>query len=158
MRAIVVGSVGILLGFAAVVAASSAAPDACEPARCAAQAAIAQDCPCDAAATHGRHVSCVAHVVKRLVAAGTVPVNCKGKVVRCAAKSTCGKPGFVTCYIPTDTCNLTTGTCTSNPALPCLVDADCGTRCKTKSAPEICVQAGGAVGAPGSCCASCATP
>src|SRR5262249_57130076 len=95
----------------------------CEPARCAAQAAIIAQCPsCDDASNHGRFVSCVAHVVKTLVDDGTVPGNCKGAVVRCAARSTCGKPGFVRCLFPTDTCvvNPATGlgTCATNPPLP----------------------------------------
>jgi hypothetical protein len=39
----------------------------CEPARCAAQAAIIAQCPsCDDASNHGRFVSCMAHVVKSL--------------------------------------------------------------------------------------------
>ena len=80
-------------------------------------------CSCDGADNHGRFVSCVAHVVKDLVADGTVPVNCKGKVVSCAAKSTCGKPGFVRCLFPTDTCVVDPvtllGTCAENPALAC---------------------------------------
>jgi hypothetical protein len=62
----------------------------CEPARCAVQAALEAECPCTAASNHGRHVSCVAHVVKRLADEGTIPVNCKGKIKRCAARSVCG--------------------------------------------------------------------
>jgi hypothetical protein len=135
----------------------------CEPARCAAQAAIIAKCPsCDDASNHGRFVSCVAHVVKTLVADGTVPGNCKGAVVRCAARSTCGKPGFVRCLFPTDTCvvNPTTGlgTCANNPALACVTDLDCGAKCKTKSSADLCTGHGGTVGGSGNCCASCASP
>ena len=138
--------------------ATAERPD-CEPARCAVQAAIARECTCDSATNHGRYVSCVAHVVKDLVANGTVPVNCKGKVVRCAAKSTCGKPGFVRCLFPTDTCVVDPvtllGTCAENPALACVTDLDCGARCKTKSSSDRCTDRGGIVGGTGSCCATC---
>jgi len=135
----------------------------CEPARCAAQAAIARECPsCDAADNHGRYVSCVAHIVKRLVGDGTVPGNCKGKVVSCAARSTCGKPGFVRCLFPTDTCVVDPvtglGTCAANPALACITDLDCGAKCKTKSSSDRCTTGGGIVGGSGTCCASCASP
>jgi hypothetical protein len=128
----------------------------CEPARCLAQSAIAQQCPaCAEASNHGAYVSCVAHVVRSLAANGTIPINCKGKVTRCAAKSICGKPGFVTCHIPTDECDLTTGTCVNDPTLTCLVDLDCGSKCKIKSTGERCEQRGGTVGSENSCCANC---
>src|SRR5215467_2245737 len=135
----------------------------CEPARCAAQAAIIAQCPsCDDASNHGRFVSCVAHVVKTLVDDGTVPGNCKGAVVRCAARSTCGKPGFVRCLFPTDTCVVDPatglGTCGANPALACVTDLDCGAKCKTKSSSDRCTTRGGIVGGSGTCCASCASP
>jgi hypothetical protein len=54
-------------------------------------------CDCAGAANHGGYVRCVAHAVKAGVKAGTVPKAFSGGIVRCAAKSTCGKPGFVTC-------------------------------------------------------------
>ena len=132
----------------------------CEPARCAAQTAIAARCPsCDGADNHGRYVSCVARIVRELVADGTVPVNCKGKVVRCAAKSTCGKPGFVRCLFPTDTCVVDSvtllGTCAETPTLACVTDLDCGAKCKTKSSSDRCTARGGIVGGTGSCCATC---
>jgi len=137
------------------------AKDDCEPARCAAQAAIAAQCPsCDAADNHGRYVSCVARVIKKLVP-DTVPVNCKGAIVRCAARSTCGKPGFVRCLFPTDTCVIDAvtglGTCAANPALACVTDVDCGAKCKTKSSADGCTQRGGILGGTGSCCAACAS-
>jgi hypothetical protein len=135
----------------------------CEPARCAAQAEIIRQCPsCDDATNHGRFVSCVAHVVKTLSADGTIPGNCKGKVVSCAARSTCGKPGFVRCLFPTDTCVIDPatglGTCAANPALACVTDLDCGAKCKTKSSGDRCTLHGGTVAGTGSCCAACASP
>ena len=135
----------------------------CEPARCAAQKAIIEGCPsCDDASNHGRYVSCVAKVVKTLSDDGTIPGNCKGKVVSCAARSTCGKPGFVRCLLPTDTCVINPatglGTCEKNPALACVTDLDCGAKCKTKSSADGCTQHGGTLGGSGTCCAACASP
>jgi hypothetical protein len=122
------------------------------------QAAIAQECTCETATNHGRYVSCVAHVVKRLSQQGLIPTNCKGKVTRCAARSTCGKLEFVTCQIPTDVCDLTTGFCTKDPTLACLTDLDCGAKCKIKSSAERCTAKGGTVGTASNCCASCGSP
>ncbi|HSQ01441.1 MAG TPA: hypothetical protein VL049_29825 [Candidatus Dormibacteraeota bacterium] len=133
----------------------------CEPARCAVQAAIDTQCPCAAATNHGQHVSCVAHVVKKLSADGTIPTQCKGKITRCAARSICGKAGFVTCQIPvTGTCDTTTGTCVENATLTCVIDTDCviGSKCKTKSSGDLCLASGGVVGAGTSCCAACVAP
>src|SRR5882724_3271930 len=143
-------SAALLLAFPAGVFAQAERPD-CEAERCAAQSAISQQCPaCADASNHGRYVSCVAHVVKRTVSPG-----CRGKAIRCAARSTCGKPGFVTCEIPTDTCDTTTGTCTATPTQTCSTDFDCGTRCRIKSSDIRCTAAGGQVGAGTSCCPSC---
>lgn len=133
----------------------------CEAARCAVQAALDTQCPCSAATNHGRHVSCVAHVVNQLSKSGTIPTNCKGKITRCAARSICGKSGFVTCQVPQlGTCDTTTGTCVENTALLCTTDADCvlSTRCHTKHSATACTDAGGVVGAGNSCCADCVVP
>jgi hypothetical protein len=139
----------VTLGLAPHLAAASD----CEAARCAVQAAINQNCPCDSATNHGRYVSCVAHQVKSLV-----PVDCKGKVTRCAARSTCGKAGFVTCTRQRlGTCNLTTGTCVEDPTVVCSSDANCvlGTTCSIKRDSDHCTAAGGSVGTSSTCCASC---
>jgi len=84
-------------------------PD-CEAARCSLQSSI--DSCCSNAKNHGQFVSCVAHAVNAASRDGSIPTNCKGKVTRCAARSTCGKEGFVTC---TPTCDTTTGTCVDDP-------------------------------------------
>jgi hypothetical protein len=133
-------------------------PVDCEPARCAVQSAIQLACPCDGQTNHGRYVSCVAHVVKRLSDEGQIPINCRGKIRRCAARSTCGKAGFVTCRVPVDSCDLGTGTCTGNPAQACATDLDCGSRCSVKRTAELCQALGGVPGASGSCCSNCVTP
>src|SRR5262245_33481224 len=58
-----------------------------------ARAAVVANCPCDPAVSHSYYVSCAAGH------AGAVLVNksCAGAAIRCAARSTCGRPGFVTC-------------------------------------------------------------
>jgi len=64
-------------------------------ARTAADRACAQmGMGCGTAKTHGQYVSCVAHQAK---ANTTLPKECRGAVIKCAARSTCGKTGFVTC-------------------------------------------------------------
>ena len=151
----------ILIALLAVGGQTAAAQTDCESARCAVQAAIDQECPCAAATNHGRHVSCVAHVVKRLSQQGQVPTSCKGRIKRCAARSICGKEGAVTCQKPVlGTCDLTTGTCLENGALLCTSDAECvvGTRCSTKRSTEQCTISGGTVGAGSTCCAECTVP
>jgi len=146
-------SAALVLALPGGIFAQTGPPD-CEAERCAAQAAINRDCPaCSEASNHGRYVSCVAHVVKRTVSPG-----CRGKAVRCAARSTCGKAGFVTCEIPTDTCDLSAGspgTCVGNPSISCTTDFDCGTRCRIKSSDVRCTAAGGRVGASSTCCPAC---
>jgi hypothetical protein len=133
----------------------SAEPTNCDPSRCAAAQAIATECPvCAEASNHGTYVSCVAHTVRDLAAEGSVAINCKGKVTRCAAKSICGKPGFVTCHIPTSECDLTTFTCANDPSVTCATDLDCGFKCKIKSSAERCTQRGGTVSTDTSCCAA----
>jgi hypothetical protein len=57
--------------------------------------------PCASATNHGTYVSCVAGVAKARVTALQLPKTCAGAVKKCASKSTCGKPGFVTCCVTT---------------------------------------------------------
>ena len=154
---------GVLALLAGAVPAFAVKVD-CEPARCAVQATIAADCPCEGAENHGRYVSCVAHVVRRLAAQGDIPINCKGKITKCSARSTCGKPGFVTCLIPTSECIIETGALTgvcadsdndNTTVTICTTDVDCGAKCKVKSSIERCETRGGTVGTATSCCATC---
>jgi hypothetical protein len=138
----------------------------CEAARCAAQDALNRACPCDAARNHGQHVSCVARVLHRLAKDGTIPKNCKGKVQRCAARSTCGKLGFVACEIPEfGTCGTpcaadASTVCCEDAAIPCTADTDCvvSSKCKIKASADRCTAAGGNVGTASTCCADCPTP
>ena len=121
---------------------------------------ILQGCPCTG--NHGQHVSCVAHAVKQAVADGNLDVTCKGKVVRCGARSTCGhKDGFVTCSI-CDPGTCTNGLC-DDGLTACTDSTECAAvlrRCSTKSDASKCQVPGSApagatvVVGNGSCCAA----
>jgi hypothetical protein len=127
-----------------------------EPSYAARAFALAKDrCPCDDTTTHGEHVRCVA----REIADDDLLGNCRGRVKRCAARSTCGKrTGFVTC------CLARPGWCRADlcqdGATPCSGAADCppSNRCSLKSSAELCIARGGSPGT-GSCCdATCGLP
>src|SRR6266852_9508434 len=85
---------------------------------------------------HGGYVSCVAHVASDLVTANMLPKSCKGAVKKCAAHSTCGTPGAVTC---------------------CLTTAK-GTKCKIKKDAASCSAKSGTAGSCASCCDACPPP
>src|SRR5262249_6087011 len=74
---------------------SAGCPDAAEASAIA--AAADAECDCGGASDHGKFVRCVTQIAKSAIRSGTLPKQCKSAVVRCAARSTCGKPGFVTC-------------------------------------------------------------
>ena len=59
----------------------------------AARAAVAANCDCAGATNHGQYVKCAGVQAEATLS----NKSCKGQVKKCAAKSTCGKPGFVTC-------------------------------------------------------------
>ena len=155
-------TIRVLLGALAAVALCTASafarcddPAAAEVVR----ARIASTCVCTEATNHGQHVSCVAHELRQAVLSGELPVNCKGAVVRCAARSTCGKrAGFVTC------CFAASGVCDGglcqDGTTACTLSTECPvvTKCRTKSSTEACTTLGGAPGS-GSCCdAVCSLP
>ena len=60
-----------------------------------ARAAVAATCDCTGAANHDEYTRCSARVLRETLA----NKSCKGLAQPCAARSTCGKPGFVTCCI-----------------------------------------------------------
>jgi len=127
----------------------------CGEQRCIFDQVIASKCSCTDSTNHGQYVSCVAHTVKALSDCKVLSKNCKGKVTRCAARSTCGKEGFSTCT-PTCVTDVASGamTCSDDPTVTCTTDADCG-RCHTRKSgtcPE------GTTESSGSCCATCAPP
>lgn len=106
----------------------------------------ASTCPCASFANHGQYVKCVRGVANARSHLDPpdpnfLPRDCKSAVVRCAAQSACGKPGFVTCCIP------------QKSAIP---------KCKTKRDATRCTDAGGTVGGDAttgcsSCCDACPT-
>lgn len=105
----------------------------------AARAEIDATCDCAGSASHGAYVSCAAGIANARAKAepSTLPTYCKGAVKRCAARSTCGKPGFVTC---------------------CRTSASGTTKCSTKRDSDHCIApAGGSAcsGAFSSCCDAC---
>jgi len=150
----------VVLGLVAAASIARAGSVDCEPYRCAFQTEVNQGCQCtqEGSSNHGQYVSCVAHAVKRIADRGDMPTSCKGKIKRCAARSVCGKPGFVVCnFERPGICDVTAGTCVRDAERICLTDAECSTtRCKIKSSADGCEVAGGtvAVGA-STCCVDC---
>src|SRR5437867_1534511 len=61
------------------------------------RAAVAAQCDCATAHGRGRYLGCVAHVANGAVGQGFLRAPCRDQVMRCAARSTCGRKGFVTC-------------------------------------------------------------
>lgn len=98
----------------------------------AARAAVAAACDCSAASTHGSYVRCAARTANETL----VNRSCSRHVKTCASRSTCGKPGFVTCCITSEK----------------------GTRCKTKRSAQHCTDKGGVVSGCASCCDACPAP
>lgn len=142
----------------ALVLAQETGEMSCEEARCLFQQEITDNCSCDDARNHGQYVKCVGQIIRSLSRAGNIPKRCKGKLVRCAARSTCGKEGFVTCNrVEYGTCDLTTLTCIEPAGVPCAADTDCvvKSRCSTKRSAERCEARGGVVGDTPTCCSSC---
>src|SRR5688572_9644763 len=61
--------------------------------------ALAAACPCDAAKNHGQYVRCVARF-KNMLRKGGCLTDAERGVLRCAARSTCGRPEAVLCCVP----------------------------------------------------------
>ena len=97
-----------------------------------ARAAIATNCDCAGATTHGAYVSCAVQQANLVL----VNPSCKGAVKKCAAHSTCGKPTAVTCCLTTTK----------------------GTKCKIKKDAAHCTAKQGTVGSCTSCCDACPAP
>jgi len=117
-------------------------------------AAVAQHCPCDGPMSHGQYVSCVAHYGNALRKAG-----CRAgtaiRMIRCAALSTCGKPGAVVCCTTSGgTCNA--GVCSNKAWLGCVTDTDCTrTRTRITSDGQACAAVGGVPAGLRSMCGAC---
>jgi hypothetical protein len=99
---------------------------------------------------HGHYVRCVAHAVKEAVRAAGAKRRCARGLVRCAARSSCGKSGAVACVIEQPGI-CTAGACDGDPEVPCLTDADCSVRSCSVVRAEDCTADGG-TGSAGSCC------
>lgn len=125
---------GVCLGLAAIVLVgwSGAARAKCGDAPgdaaaiAAVRAAIAIQCPCASAVSHGAYVRCAKDVVNAAVGNSTLARNCAGKVKKCATKSTCGRPGYVTC------CRTT-----ASGKTKCSVKKD-ATKCRAPSGGQSC--------------------
>jgi hypothetical protein len=108
----------------------------------AARQRVQSQCDCEGAGNHGAYVKCAKDIAKERSSlspddADYLPKSCKGAVTRCAAKSTCGKPGFVTC---------------------CIEKANGTTKCKTTKSAQKCTDKGGTPGTCTSCCDACSSP
>lgn len=130
-----------IVAFAAAVGVGAPASAKCtdDVAVALARTQVAATCPCAAFANHGQYVKCARGVANALADANLLPNNCKGSVISCAARSTCGKPGFVTC---------------------CTTDRRGKTRCSTKRNAGMCKAPKGGtacVGLLSSCCDACSS-
>jgi len=79
-----------------VAAGPSTTTTLCDP-RTTARRAIEDGCGCTDATNHGDYVRCVTHTATAQVKAKTLSKSSAHAIRRCAAQSTCGKSGFVTC-------------------------------------------------------------
>lgn len=135
---------------------------ACDDASVAAlELAVTAACPCDglddgaggvvAWKNHGRYVRCVAHALRDAGRTAGLKRKCVKGLLPCAARSTCGKAGAVTCLVATaDTC--VGGFCTSDASRACVVDADCTTSTCGVTDAAACATSGGTAGSTPSCC------
>src|SRR5689334_18109278 len=89
-----------VLGCVVVAFAAGRAFARCEPTAdpdrsdiAAARAAVAANCDCEAMATHGAYVRCASDQIDAVL----VNRDCRREVRACVARSTCGRPGAVTC-------------------------------------------------------------
>jgi hypothetical protein len=131
-------ALALLFASARLASANCATDDPTGSMTAAAREAAEQACgPCASAPDHGAYVSCVAQSANTSVTNNMLPKSCKGKVKKCAAKSVCGKPGFVTC---------------------CITNKKGVTNCKSKKSADACTAKGGTVGVCGSCCDACPFP
>ena len=94
--------IGLLLGLLVAVAPAFAAAPCISPedlaAVAAARAKVKDRCSCTGAISHSAYVRCVATVANEEMVAQRLPRACRKVVVKCGAKSVCGKPpGFFPC-------------------------------------------------------------
>lgn len=135
MRTLGIGVLAVAIGAMAPGVAS--AKKCSDAAVAAARAAAEAQCDCTGSSNHGQYVKCVGDVAKQMASTGALPQECKSELTRCAAKSTCGKEGAVTC---------------------CRVDRRGKVRCSIKKSADKCQPPSGGVsclGSSTSCCDAC---
>jgi len=99
----------------------------------AARVQVRANCGCHSVRKHRDYVACAVGISRQRVAAGSLPARCRKVVKKCAAHSTCGKPGFVTCCLGRD-----------------------ASHCQLKGDEAHCTAKGGTPGMCDSCCDACA--
>jgi hypothetical protein len=128
---------------AAPLAATTCAIDDPDGSRTAAARASAEEActnagaGCANAPNHGTYLSCIAHTINGLVQNNGLPKSCRGALKKCAARSTCGKPGAVTCCLPNQS-------------------GHGRSKCKVARDAASCAAKGGCAGSFASCCDACA--
>lgn len=104
------------------------------------RAAIQTTCGCPTAlGSRSTYLSCAREVIRQRVATGAMPASCRSSVSRCVNKSTCGRPGAVSCC-RTNKSGKTTCSVVSSAA-----------RCKAPAGGTACT------GVYASCCDACVT-
>ena len=140
-------------------------------------AALAAQCPCGADShgqawkNHGQYVKCVVQFRNQLRHQGCLDKAAQRTIASCAARSTCGKDGFVLCcfYDFSNTCVAgscdTTVTnapacCSNDNTAACSVDSDCitATGPKISHSDTNCTGRGGFDVGTGSACSACPIP
>jgi len=134
--------------------------------------AVAAECPCDGPQqggswkNHGQYQRCVVQFRNALRKQDCLTAETKKTIARCAAKSTCGKAGFVLCCADSSvgTCSDTipgdgskNGTCSNDATIACDTNADCtvGVPHIKRSATVCTDRPGYYVSGTGSVCAGC---
>ena len=138
MRALLV----LVVGLGAIVACPDDAAAKCgdgpnDTAQvAAARGAVDTTCPCATFTSHGAYVRCAVGVARNRELGGMLRAECVRNVKRCASKSTCGRPGSVTC---------------------CTTRANGERRCRIKPSAIACA-APACAGVATSCCDACDQP
>src|SRR5439155_483716 len=101
------------------------------------RAAAEARCDCAAATSHDGYVQCVGRVASDAVRNGQLRLRCRRAVVSCARRSTCGRPGAVTCCGGAGQCAITSAAaCTAPGGSACAGDQpSCCDACAGGCAP-----------------------
>ena len=130
---------------------------------------VEEACPCDGPdgvepwKSHGRYVRCVARYRNALRRAGCAAATDLREVMRCAARSTCGKvAAVVCCFYDEGTCTdpepddgEPAGFCSNDTLRACGSDAEClTTRARLMPNQDVCYELDGDA-LTGSVCSAC---